>query len=38
MERERASIQDYGYRDFSTLNKIYQVLKKVLVVLIVLGL
>ena len=38
MERERASIQDYGYRDFSTLNKIYQVFKKVLVVLIVLGL
>jgi spermidine/putrescine transport system permease protein len=38
MEKERASIQDYGYRDFSTLNKIYQVFKKILVVLIVLGL
>ncbi|MGD9760969.1 MAG: ABC transporter permease [Candidatus Izemoplasmatales bacterium] len=38
MEKEHASIQDYGYRDFSTLNRIYKVFKKVLIVLIVLGL
>ncbi|MFA7076371.1 MAG: hypothetical protein WC152_06865, partial [Candidatus Izemoplasmatales bacterium] len=38
MENNRASLQDYGYRDFSTLNKIYKILKKVLVVFIVLGL
>jgi spermidine/putrescine transport system permease protein len=38
MENNRASIKDYGYRDFTKLNKIYSIFKKVLVVLIVLGL
>ncbi len=35
---EKATLKDYGYKDFTTLNKVYSVLKKVFVVLIVLGL
>ena len=38
MENRNASLKDYGYKDYSTFNKIYSVLKKVFVVLIVLGL
>lgn len=38
MENNRASLKDYGYRDFTKLNKVYSVLKKILVVFIVLGL
>jgi len=38
MENRNASLKDYGYKDYSTFNKIYNILKKVLVVLIVLGL
>lgn len=35
---ERANLKDYGYKDFSKINKGYNVFKKFLVVLIVLGL
>lgn len=38
MENRNASLKDYGYKDYSTFNKIYNILKKALVVLIVLGL
>ncbi|MGD9964757.1 MAG: ABC transporter permease [Candidatus Izemoplasmatales bacterium] len=38
MENRNANLKDYGYKDYSTFNKIYNILKKVLVVLIVLGL
>ena len=38
MENRNASLKDYGYKDYGTFNKIYSVLKKVFVVLIVLGL
>lgn len=38
MENQKATLKDYGYRDFTTLNKIYKILKKVFVVAIVLGL
>jgi spermidine/putrescine transport system permease protein len=38
MEKQYASIKDYGYRDFTKLNKIYSIIKKLLVILIVLGL
>ncbi|MDY0023852.1 MAG: ABC transporter permease [Candidatus Izemoplasmatales bacterium] len=38
MENKYASLKDYGYKDFSMLNKIFAVVKKILVVLIVFGL
>jgi spermidine/putrescine transport system permease protein len=38
MENQKATLKDYGYRDFTTLNKIYKILKKIFVVAIVLGL
>ncbi|PKK95050.1 MAG: spermidine/putrescine ABC transporter permease [Tenericutes bacterium HGW-Tenericutes-5] len=38
MEKQRATLKDYGYRDFTVMNKIYQILKKFLVVFIIFGL
>lgn len=38
MEKQVATLKEYGYRDFTTLNKIYNVLKKLLVAFIFFGL
>ena len=38
MEKNIASLKDYGYHDFSKFNKISNIIKKLLVVLIILGL
>lgn len=38
MEKQIATLKEYGYRDFTTLNKIYRVLKKFIVAFIFFGL
>jgi len=38
MEKQRATLKDYGYRDFTVMNKIYKVLKKFFVAFIIFGL
>jgi len=38
MEKEIAKLKDYGYKDFSKFNRIYKILKKIIVIFVILGL